>query len=142
MSYDLMVFDVRCAPNNSKKFMLWYNEQTEWNEGHDYDDPAVTESKLKSWFLEVIITFPALNGPFSNTNIVENDHLTDYSIGKHIIYACVGYNIAEEAYIKMSSLAEKHGLGFFDPSGESNIFVPNKTGKLVGIDTISNWWKF
>ena len=53
-------------------------------------------------------------------------HSVDYSIGCDMIYAAFSWSVAEEAYEQMRSLAQKHGVGFFDVSGEkSEIILPN-----------------
>ena len=70
--------------------MNWYEQQTQWTEEHSYDDPAVSAVKLREWFLEIIQTFPALNGPLSQNDLPEDEASpTDYSVGKSVIYcAC------------------------------------------------------
>ena len=51
MSYDLMVFERTKAPTTKKEFMAWYEKQTEWEEGHDYQTISVSSPALKNWFL-------------------------------------------------------------------------------------------
>ena len=42
---------------------------------------------------------------------MQKAHLTDYSIGHHIIYAAFSWSVAaDEAYEKMKDLAQKHGV--------------------------------
>jgi len=131
--------------------MQWYDAQTEWTEEHSYDDPANTSVELRNWFMEIISIFPAMNGPFASED-EDNIYVTDYSIGKDIIYVSIAWSIAEQAYIKMYALAEKHGVGFFDASNDyGDIYFPDN-GKLKPIDnpakkTSDNqnnkpWWKF
>lgn len=147
MSYDLMVFRKEAAPTTRKEFMEWFDAQAEWEEDHDYMDPKVTSPELSNWFMEMIETFPALNGPHA-TEDYENPNVTDYSIGKDVIYAGFGWPVAVESYQKMTELAAKHGVGFFDASGnEGHIYFP-ENGKLVRIGKSSGegenkpWWKF
>lgn len=124
MSYDLMVFRKEAAPRNRTDFMKWYEEQTEWAEEHSYDDPTNTSTELQNWFMEMIQTFPALNGPFANDDD-GNPNVADYCIGKDVIYVAFAWSLAEQAYEKMLALAEKHEVGFFDASGENgDIFFP------------------
>ena len=42
MSYDLMVFEKEVIPKNRKDFIEWFNDQTNWDKDHDYDDPTAT----------------------------------------------------------------------------------------------------
>jgi hypothetical protein len=62
MSYDLMVFQSGAAPKTRPEFISWYHDQAKWGEGNRYNDPIVTSDQLRSWFLEMISTFPAMNG--------------------------------------------------------------------------------
>lgn len=134
-----MVFRPDIAPRTRPEFMSWYHEQTQWSEGHGYDDPAITSVNLRSWFLEMIETHPAMNGPYANEEDEDNEFVTDYSIGKDVIYAAFSWSLAEQAYEKMKALAEKHGVGFFDASAdEGNILFPSDNGKYQSIDRQGN----
>jgi hypothetical protein len=135
MSYDLMVFRPDIVPRTRPEFMNWYLEQTQWSEGHSYDDPAITTASLRSWFMEMIETFPAMNGPYAKEEDEDNDYVTDYSIGRDVIYAAFSWSLAEQAYDKMKALAEKHKVGFFDASAdEGGILFPNEYGTHQLID--------
>ena len=149
MSYDLMVFEKESAPKNRKDFMDWCSKQTEWSENQNYDDPKASSPKLHSWFVEMIKTFPAMNGPFANDDY-DNNNVSDYSIGNDVIYVAFAWSVAEQAYKTMTELAKKIGVGFWDVSSDNGgIFFP-VDGQLVPIDNLSNnekyikkkpWWK-
>ncbi|MEZ5052877.1 MAG: hypothetical protein R2767_10985 [Chitinophagales bacterium] len=154
MSYDLMVFRKEAAPKTRTDFMKWYQDQTEWTEEHSYDDPANTSTELRNWFMEMTQTFPAMNGPFASDDD-DNPNVSDYSIGKDVIYVAFAWSLAEQAYTTMLKLAEKHGVGFFDVSSDNGDILFPDNGKLKAIDnttTNSNnstgekeskpWWKF
>jgi len=66
MSYDMMVFEASAAPREAAAFIAWFEKQTQWNERHEYDDPAVSSSSLQAWFAEMAREFPPMNGPLSN----------------------------------------------------------------------------
>jgi hypothetical protein len=132
MSYDLMVFNPNKAPKSKSEFMNWYENQTEWEEEHDYDDPKVSSEELKNWFLEMIKEFPAMNGPFASDD-VDDPKVTDYSVGMDVIYAAFAWSEAENAYPKMVELAEKHKVGFFDASGSGDILIPNENGEFENL---------
>lgn len=51
LHYDLMVFERTKAPTTKKEFMAWYEKQTEWEEGHDYQTISVSSPALQNWFL-------------------------------------------------------------------------------------------
>jgi hypothetical protein len=61
MSYDLMVLDPASAPREPAAFFAWHETQSEWEEEHPCEDPAVSTPELRRWFLDMIGDFPALN---------------------------------------------------------------------------------
>lgn len=148
MSYDLMVFNPKTAPKSESEFLEWYYKQTEWEEDHSYDDPKVTSTELRNWFMDMITEFPAMNGPHSPDNIddrIDDDEITDYSVGIDVIYSAFRWSMAEKAYPKMLELAKKHKVGFFDASGNGDIMFPNQNGILESINNKADskpWWKF
>lgn len=135
MSYDLVVFEAKKAPKKREDFMTWYGQQTEWSEDHEYNNPNVCSPALQNWMAEMKETFRPMNGPLSPTDeefdTLSKDtelHLTDYSMGRDVIYAAFAWSLAEEAYEKMRSLAIKHETGFFD--------VSTKNGEILFPDGI------
>ena len=56
MSYDMMVFEASAAPREAAAFIAWFEKQTQWNERHEYDDPAVSSPALQAWFAEMART--------------------------------------------------------------------------------------
>ena len=123
MSYDLMVFYPTAAPKDRESFMVWYDKQTEWSEGHGYNDPIVTTPALQAWFQEMTRFFPPMNGPLA----VDSDasEVTDHCIGKSVIYSAFAWSVAERAYNKTRELAIKHRVGFFDVSSdEGEVLFP------------------
>jgi len=132
MSYDLMVFAPEAAPHGREAFMEWYDEQSEWEEEHSYDNPEVSTPALRAWFLEMIQSYPAMNGPFSSDDLPEDEaSVTDYSVGRSVIYAAFAWSKAEQAYEAMFSLAAKHGVGFFNASSDNaEVWLPNGEGGM------------
>jgi hypothetical protein len=159
MSYDLMVFRKEAAPKTRTDFMLWYDNQTQWAEKHSYDDPANTSIALREWFMEMIKTFPAMNGPFASEDY-DDPKVSEYCIGKDVIYVEFPWSVSEQACNKMLELAEKHGVGFFDVSSNNGVILFPVNGKLITIEDLGAegenletdnalirpvnrpWWKF
>jgi hypothetical protein len=133
VSYDLMVFDVVQAPTDRQAFMAWFDQQTEWEEEHSYDDPQVSPPALRAWFLEMITKYPALNGPFASSELPEDeDSMGDYTVGRSVIYAGFRWDVAEQAYQDVYKLAAKHGIGFFDVSSDrGEVWLPDGQGGLA-----------
>jgi hypothetical protein len=130
MSFDLMVFDASAAPRSRKAFMSWYEKQTEWSESCGYNDPAIPTSALQAWFRDIIKTFPPMNGPLAGDD-PDNPKVTDYSLGRSVIYGGFAWSEAEVAHKSAKELAAKYGVGFFDVSAESgDIWFPTALGKL------------
>ena len=124
MSYDLMVFDPNAAPAKKRApFIDWYDQQTEWEEGHAYDDPIVSTPALRAFHADIIQAFPAQqedDGPG-----------TDYTIGKSVIYMTFGWDDIDTVHESVSRLAAKHGLGFFDVSSDlAETWLPDAKGGL------------
>lgn len=130
LSYDLAVFDPEVAPRDRDEFRAWWEKQSEWQEPHSYDDPTVSAARLRSWFMEMISPFPQMNGPFASKDF--DSAVTDYSVGKSVIYAAFAWSKAEQAYTTMLRLAGKHGVGFYDVSGEEGeVWLPDGKGGMT-----------
>jgi len=112
--------------------MEWYDEQSEWEEEHSYDNPKVSTPSLRAWFMEMIQSFPAMNGPLSSEELPEDEAtVTDYSVGNAVIYAAFAWSKAEQAYEAMFKLAAKHGVGFFNASSDNaEVWLPDGKGGL------------
>ncbi len=126
-----MVFEPAAAPSDRVGFLAWYHRQTEWGEGHDYNDPANTSEKLRAWFLDFIKTFPAMNGPYASEDI-DDPKVSDYSIGHYAIYVAFAWSELEAAYDAMFRSARTLGLGFFDVSADDGeVWLPDADGNYV-----------
>jgi hypothetical protein len=127
--------------------MAWYDQQTEWSEGHSYDDPAVSSHRLRAWFLEMIEIFPAMNGPYASDKI-DDPRVTDYSVGKDVIYACFAWSQVDPAFKATATLAKKHGVGFFDVSADDGaIIFPGEFDSFAKLSAATEqpkkpWWRF
>jgi len=119
-----MVFDDAAAPRDRTRFLGWYEKQCEWHESHGYNNPDIPAPALKNWFREIITAFPPMNGPLASDD-PDDPKVTDYSLGRSIIYAAFAWSEAEAAYKHVKELAAKHGVGFFDVSGnDGDIWWP------------------
>jgi hypothetical protein len=79
MSYDLAVFDPTALPPDRESFRYWWAKQNDSPEPHESDEPMGDCPALRSWFLEIIGTFPPMNGPFAADELPEDESLaTDY----------------------------------------------------------------
>ena len=128
-----MVFNPDAAPRDRADFISWYREQAKWGEKHSYNDPKVCSQALRDWFLEIINEYPAMNGPY-RIEISDNPRLTDYCIGKSVIYSAFAWSQSRGAYCTVLELAKKHGVGFYDVSGEEGqVWLPDSKGDFICI---------
>ncbi len=126
-----MVFDPAAAPAGSDAFRAWYKRQAMWSEAHTYDDPAVSSPILRNWFVAMIQVFPAMNGPFARDD-PDDPRITDYCVGRDVIYAGFRWSVANEAYDASRTLAAAHSVGFYNPSNdEFEAYLPDGRGGLV-----------
>src|SRR4051812_12762840 len=132
MSYDLAVFDVDVAPRDA--FGRWFEEQTAWDGDRKYDDPGVASQPLRAWLAEMTRWHPSLNPSAprpvfdpskEREKIGRNEYVAaddsrvgDYVIGPAVIYVAFGWSQADRASRRAVVLAAKHGVGFFDVSGD------------------------
>lgn len=126
-----MVFDPEAAPRDRDEFISWYRAQTEWSEDHSYNDPQVCPQALQTWFLDIIKDYPAMNGPYATENF-DNPKVTDYSIGRSVIYSAFAWSQAKSAYMTVFELAKKHGVGFYDVSDAAGqVWLPGSNGEFA-----------
>ncbi|HET9504571.1 MAG TPA: hypothetical protein VFO93_13605 [Hymenobacter sp.] len=115
MGFHLMVFSKEVAPSTKSEFTTWFEQETDWNSDLDYNDPDNAVPELRNWFMEIIKLFPPMNGSLASED-VDDDHVTDYSIGRNSVYMAFAWSVAEDAYETVLALAQKHGIGFYNPS--------------------------
>lgn len=82
---------------------------------------------MQRFYEELVQTFPSMNVDDDVFEAMEkagtDNRLTEYSLGKEVIYAAFAWSVAEEAYNMMRELAMKHNVGFFDVSGSDGEII-------------------
>jgi hypothetical protein len=109
-----MVFEPTVAPRDPAAFEAWYEQQTQWAEGHSYNDPVVTSPALQRWFADIIKTFPPMSGPLASSH--DDSSVTDHCIGRHVIYSAFAGSQGARGYTVARELAQKHSVGFYSCS--------------------------
>jgi hypothetical protein len=133
MSYNLAVFDPTVAPPSRAEFRKWFVDQTQWKESHGYNNPDVPIATLRNWFMEMIKTFPPMNGPLRSSD-PDDPSVTDYSLGRNLIFGAFAGSVAAGAFEKALELAQKHRVGFYNLSDEpGDIWLPGPAGELIKI---------
>jgi hypothetical protein len=88
---------------------------------------------LQAWFHEIRQTFVPMNGPLAPEypGETEGELVADYTICNDLIYVAFSWSDAERAYERCIELAQKHGVGFLDASGdEGAAWFPSASGTL------------
>lgn len=119
-----MVFAPDAAPAKKRgPFLDWYDQQSEWDEDHDYDDPAICRPALRTFYEDIVCEFPA--------QTEEEGPGTDYTIASDLIYMTFEWERIDDAYETVFRLAAKHKLGFFDVSSDlAETWLPDNKGGL------------
>jgi hypothetical protein len=127
MSFDLMVFVPDAAPPKRPAFLDWYEVQTQWTEGHGYDDPAVAAPPLQAFYAALSAGFPP-----APADMEEPETGTDYTIGRTLIYmSFLDWDRIDAAWEAVHRLAAQHELGFFDVSSDlAEVWLPDRKGGL------------
>src|SRR5262249_48927549 len=112
-----------------------FRDQTDWQDGIDYDNPENCTDALRAWLFEMMKKYPAMNGPFARE--YEDDEttwVTGYSIGPKSIYIDFRWSAAEHAFRDTFVCATKHRVGFFDVSSDDGgVWVPTADGQYARI---------
>jgi hypothetical protein len=127
MSYDLVAFEPNSALDDRDSYMKWFKQEMQSAESYD---PDVLTPKLRAWFHEMRKTFPPMNGPLASDD-VDDPNLTEYGLGRSVIYASFSWSRAQAAYERATKLAAMHGVGFYDISSTSgDIWLPTSDGRF------------
>jgi hypothetical protein len=98
----------------------------------DYNDSSNAIEPLRRWLVEMRAVFPPING-LQQSN-VKFEGLADYVIGTDLVFVAFQSLSAEAAYDTAYRLAAKHHVGFFDVSGDGQIWFPTSNYRLELID--------
>jgi hypothetical protein len=130
MSYDLFVFEPQDNLRERRAFLEWYHTQTNWLPGIDYTNPKNATPALRAWYVDMIDTFLPINGPDRPPiGEIAQHPSADYCVGPMFIYVAFAGLNSRNAYKKTVSLAARHRVGFFDASGNSEVWFPKSTGE-------------
>ena len=117
-----MAFNPAAAPQSQRVKMV--SLQAEWQEPHSYDDPKNIDQPLEPWLLGFIKEFPPMNGPCAvKEEMIDDPHVTDYSMAKDVVYCCFAWSLAEEACGRMKESTAKCAVGFFNVSADDGEIV-------------------
>ncbi len=125
MSYDILAFDP--SATDDADFLSWWDGQAAWSEDHTYADPAVTTPALRAFYEELTLTFPNMNEADEDELDADEDGeslLSEYSIGRHLVYACFAWSQAAHAREVFGAPAAKHGVAVGWVSDDASVSRP------------------
>lgn len=114
MAYHILAFDPDAT--SIEQFEPWWGTEQEWLEDHSYDDPAVSTPALRAFYRDLIVNFPPMNGPDapSDLEIEKNpaleEGMTDYCIGRHLVYLGAAWGISGAIEDECVRLAGIHNI--------------------------------
>jgi hypothetical protein len=79
-----------------------------------------------------------MNGPYASDDNIDNPQLTEYSIGKVVIYAAVGWSCSEYAHKAVRNLACKYRF-LRRQCRRRRILFPGEGGGSIAAK--KSWWK-
>ena len=128
MSFDLFIFERRKNIKTSLDVFAYQEEFMEYNEDKDYDSLNGCSDIVSSLAKKMFEKFPPMNGEYAPPDEAafasedSENHLADYSLGKHGIYCAFSYHVAEEALEYVKSIAQEYEVGVYDMQSNDAIF--------------------
>ena len=132
MSYDIMIIDRHPRFKDSKEFLEWYDDVTQWKENIDYNDCEHATPHLKEWFMKMKDIVRPMNGKYAlSDEEIDRCLDADYAIAREGIMMAMGYSEADKICEIAFKLAKEYGLSYFDISGSNELYNPDGTSFFV-----------
>ena len=129
MSYDLLIFEPDCATDED--FPQWWEQVvSQWGEPYDFSTIDGSTPAIRSFYRDIIRTFPPINGPDALTEEeleereAEGLPVADYTIGADYIYVSVGWSDADTLVKIAGQMAWTQRLAVAYVSEGGTIFRP------------------
>ena len=132
MSYDIMIIDRHPRFKDSKEFLEWCDDVTEWKEDLDYDDCEHATPRLKEWYMKMKDIVKPINGKYALSVEEINRCLdADYAIAREGIMMAMGYSEADKICEIAFKLAKEYGLSYYDITGSNELYYPDGSSLFV-----------
>ena len=129
MSYDILIFEPDSATDED--FPQWWEQVvSQWGEPYDFSTIDGSTPAIRSFYRDIIRTFPPINGPDALTEEeleereAEGLPVADYTIGADYIYVSVGWSDADTLVKIAGQMAWTQRLAVAYVSEDSSIFRP------------------
>jgi len=115
-----MVFEPGAPPSDREGFLIWFRGTVRLQDGHLTTDPSIASPALRAWYRDMKTVYAPVSGPDVPADFAGDDERnTDYRFADSAIFARFGWEVSRKAYRKAMKLAQLHGLGLFDASGDT-----------------------
>ena len=129
MSYDILIFEPDSATDED--FPQWWEQVvSQWGEPHDFSTIDGSTPAIRSFYRDIIRTFPPINGPdaLSEEELEEREAeglpVADYTIGADYIYVSVCWSDADTLVKIAGQMAWTQRLAVAYVSEGGSIFRP------------------
>ncbi|OLO92694.1 hypothetical protein BKH09_04680 [Actinomyces naeslundii] len=129
MSYDILIFEPDSATDED--FPQWWEQVvSQWGEPYDFSTIDGSTPAIRSFYRDIIRTFPPINGPDALTEEeleereAEGLPVADYTIGADYIYVSVGWSDADTLVKIAGQMAWTQRLAVAYVSEGGTIFRP------------------
>ena len=129
MSYDILIFEPDSATDED--FPQWWEQVvSQWGEPYDFSTIDGSTPAIRSFYRDIIRTFPPINGPDALTEEeleereAEGLPVADYTIGADFIYVSVGWSDADTLVKIAGQMAWTQRLAVAYVSEGGSIFRP------------------
>ena len=128
MSYDILIFEPGVVTDED--FPQWWDRVSRWEEPHDYDSIERATPAIRSFYRDLVRTFPPFNGPDALSDdevyvrLAQGLPVADYTIGEDLVYIGVSWSAANALVTTVSELAWTHRLAVAYVSDDGAIVRP------------------
>lgn len=129
MSYDILIFEPDSATDED--FPQWWEQVvSQWGEPYDFSTIDGSTPAIRSFYRDIIRTFPPINGPdvLTEEELEEREAeglpVADYTIGADYIYVSVGWSDADTLVKIAGQMAWTQRLAVAYVSEGGSIFRP------------------
>jgi len=128
MSYDILTFEPDVVTDEG--FPQWWDRVSQWEEPRHYDSIERATPAIRSFYRDLVRTFPPFNGPDAlsddevDVRLAQGVPVADYTIGADYIYIGVGWSDANALVKIVGQMAWTQRLAVAYVSEDSSIFRP------------------
>ena len=128
MSYDILIFEPDVVTDED--FPQWWEQVSRWEEPRDYYTTEGSTPAIRSFYRDLVRTFPPFNGPDAlsddevDARLAQGLPVADYTIGEDLVYVGVSWSAANALVTTVGELAWTHRLAVAYVSDDGAIVRP------------------